>query len=379
MAPLLRLNRSTAAVIAWNGLGILVVLALAELVLRTVHTPAALQSRLTMNRLMRQGPTQAEGLFDTAAFHFQPNSNGQQLHNEYQHAVSHDRHGWRNPCFDSTRPATAVFIGDSYTYGIGVGDSDLLQCRLQQIEPSLNVYALGLPGANIEQYLAILARNKGTITAVKQDGTPVDLVLCMGNDYEGLLAFGAPTKAQAPSTPALHHQGLKARLSRLNGQLMQIPWIADIHLLQMAKLMAMQNSRIKDHGDYFSNYGGQTFYKRGAPQQRQQLTRALVRLRQRFAAEGVTLGSLFLIPDGSEISTERLQRDGQLGGFTPDQVDVGHKFEALMAACTSAGLRCVDLRPELRGEDYYVYDGHFRPSGVAVVAKTVAQELQQRR
>jgi hypothetical protein len=147
----------------------------------------------------------------------------------------------------------------------------------------------------------------------------------------------------------------------------------------MAKLMAMQNSRIKDHGDYFSNYGGQTFYKRGAPQQRQQLTRALVRLRQRFAAEDVTLGSLFLIPDGSEISTERLQRDGQLGGFTPDQVNVGHKFEALMAACTSAGLHCVDLRPELSGEDYYVYDGHFRPSGVTVVAKTVAQELQQRR
>ena len=52
MAPLLRLNRSTAALIAWNGLGILVVLALAELVLRKVHTPAALQSRLTMNRLM---------------------------------------------------------------------------------------------------------------------------------------------------------------------------------------------------------------------------------------------------------------------------------------------------------------------------------------
>ena len=109
------MKRSTASVIAWNLLGILVALGLAELVLRKVHTPAALQSRLTMNKLMRQGPVQAEGLFDTAAFRFKPNSSGQQLHNEYQHTVSHDRHGWRNPCFDERRPATAVFIGDSYT------------------------------------------------------------------------------------------------------------------------------------------------------------------------------------------------------------------------------------------------------------------------
>ena len=377
---MIRLKRSTASVIAWNLLGILVALGLAELVLRKVHTPAALQSRLTMNKLMRQGPVQAEGLFDTAAFRFKPNSSGQQLHNEYQHKVSHDRHGWRNPCFDERRPATAVFIGDSYTYGIGVGDSDLLQCRLQQIDPSLNIYALGLPGANIGQYLEILKRNKATINHLKQDGTPVDLVLCMGNDYEGLLSFGATERSlpTSTSTPALQPHGFKAQLSQLNGQLMQIPWIADIHLLQAIKLMAMQNSRIKDHGDYFSNYGGQTFYKRGAPQQRQQLERALVRLRERFEAEGVNLGSIFLIPDGSEISKERLQRDGQLGGFTPDDVDVAHKFKALLGACRSAAIRCVDLRPELSSEDYYVYDGHFRPSGVEVVARTVAKELQQR-
>ena len=59
-------------------------------------------------------------------------------------------------------------------------------------------------------------------------------------------------------------------------------------------------------------------------------------------------------------------------------MDVAHKFKALLGACRSAAIRCVDLRPELSGEDYYVYDGHFRPSGVEVVARTVAKELQQR-
>ena len=375
----MRIRRSTATVLMVNLFGVLVALGLIELVLRTIYTPPALQSRLLMNRLMRQGPKQAEGLFDSARFHFEPNSTGQQLHNEYQYSVRHDRFGWRNPCFNFEQPSTAVLIGDSYTYGIGVSDNDLLQCQLKQLDPNLNVYALGLPGANIEQYLAILKYNSSTIRAVQPPQAKLDLVLCMGNDFEGLLAFAEPateaTTVQA--TPALKPSGWKAQLSAWNSQLMQQPWIADLHLLQLAKLAVLQNSRIKDHGDYFSNYGGQTFYKQGVPDPVQPLSTALKRLQSEFKAAGFELGRVIMIPDGAEVSPERLRRDAQLGGFKPEAVDIQHKFRSLLKACDQVGMRCVDLRPSVRGKDYYVFDGHFRPSGVAAVARSMVTELKQ--
>ena len=77
---------------------------------------------------------------------------------------------------------------------------------------------------------------------------------------------------------------------------MEQPWIADLNLVQAAKLSAMQGGSIKDHGNYYSNYGGQTFYKTNSPSEAKELVMA--------------------IPDGSEISLSRLKRDGQLGGFS---------------------------------------------------------------
>lgn len=375
----MRIRRSTATVLMVNLFGVLVALGLIELVLRTIYTPPALQSRLLLNRLMRKGEQQAQGLFDMSQVRFKPNSTGQQLHNEYQYTVQHDRFGWRNPCFNFDKPATAIFIGDSYTYGVGVGDDELLQCKLKELDPNLNVYALGLPGANAAQYLWILNNNKHMIKKLDKYNSKIDLLLCMGNDFESLLDFAFTEKptVKTQSTPALNPSGWKARLSAWNSQLMQQPWIADLHLLQLAKLAVLQNSRIKDHGNYFSNYGGQTFYKQGVDDPVQPLSKALKRLQSEFKAAGFELGRVIMIPDGAEVSPERLRRDAQLGGFKPEAVDIQHKFRSLLKACDQVGMRCVDLRPSVSGKDYYVFDGHFRPSGVAAVARRLVSELKQ--
>ena len=76
-----------------------------------------------------------------------------------------------------------------------------------------------------------------------------------------------------------------------------------------------------------------------------------------------------MIPDGSEISLSRLKRDGQLGGFSPDAIDVDHKYDQLLEACKAENISCVDFRPQLSGEDYYEFDGHFRPKGVKVMSQ----------
>ena len=362
---------SIAKVIGVNVAGLALALVGAEIALRIIK-PEALQARLKMNELMRQGPAQAQGLFDSKTFRFAPHSQGQQLHSEYQHSVQHDRHGWRNPCFDFNQPASAVVIGDSYTYGIGVGDDDLMQCQARNLDPKQNIYALGLPGANIPQYINILKTQADTIRKVNTNNQPIDLMLCMGNDFEGLIAYGKtndhPKASPSDSLPSLNHTGLKAKLSNFNSWILEQPWIADLSLIQAAKLAAMQSGSIKDHGSYYSNYGGQTFYKTNSPSNTKDLQLALQKIKADFSRDGFQLGQIILIPDGSEISPDRLKRDGQLAGFNPTAIDVNHKYNELMKACTAENISCVDFRSQLSGNDYYQFDGHFRPNGVTVMS-----------
>jgi hypothetical protein len=248
-----------------------------------------------------------------------------------------------------------------------------MQCQASDLDPNQNIYALGLPGANIPQYINILKTQASTIGKVNANNQPIDLMLCMGNDYEGLVAYGKASEDAVgkPSEPlpSLNHTGLKAKLSSFNSWVMGQPWIADLSLVQAAKLAAMQGGSIKDHGSYYSNYGGQTFYKANSPSDAKELRLGLQRIQADFQRAGFQLGQIILIPDGSEISTARLQRDGQLAGFSPEAIDVDHKYDQLLQACKAENVSCVDFRSQLSGKDYYEFDGHFRPNGVKVMSQ----------
>ena len=386
--------RSIAKVIGFNVAGLALALVSAEIALRIIK-PEALQARLKMNESTRQEPAQAQGLFDFTDFRFKPESQGQQTHAEYKYSVQHDRHGWRNPCFDFNKPATSVIIGDSFAYGIGVSDQDLMQCQIKKHHSDENIYVLGIPGANIFYYIGILKTQKQTIQSVANSDTAIDIMLCMGNDYEGLIAYGkgknfndflmpSAQSASNPTSPksidifpSLTHTGVKARLSRLNSWIMKQAIVADIHLLQALKLALLQSSSIKDHGSYFSNYGGQTFYKHGAPDNSEILAKALKRLNQDFRDNGFNLGKIILVPDGSEISEERLERDSKLAGFNSDEINIDHKYSSLLKACNSENATCLDFRHRLTNKDYYQFDGHFRPSGVAVMSKAFMDTKSQ--
>ena len=85
------------------------------------------------------------------------------------------------------------------------------------------------------------------------------------------------------------------------------------------KLGIMQSSKIKDHGNFYSNYGGQT-QKNSFTNQNNAISRALPnKLKDDFSKAGFKLGSVVLIPDGTEVSDELAsKRDAQLGGFSSD-------------------------------------------------------------
>ena len=370
---------SLLKVAAINAAGFGVALLAGEIALRIIK-PEALSARLAMNQQLREGNHQSQALFEKKNFRFKPNSRGQTSHSEYQHSSQHDQYGWRNPCFNHSKPATAIIIGDSYTYGIGVSDADLLQCQAKIFSPDSNIYAMGIPGAAISQYLRILNTHSGVIQELKPSNKTVNLALCMGNDFEDLIAYGLPKNAQESETalamPQFQRSGSKQVLSSINTTLMQQAWIADLRLVQALKLGILQNSKIKDHGNFYSNYGGQTLYKKTSPDQTIALARALNKLKNDFSTAGFKLGTIVLIPDGNEVSDDRLERDAQLGGFKSSDINSSYKFDGMLNACKKSGLKCIDFRDKLKGDDYYVYDGHFRPSGVKAMAKSIINYLQ---
>ena len=372
-------TKSLLKVAAINAAGLGVALLAGEIVLR-ITKPEAVEARLAMNNQIQKGIDQVQTLFDKEKFHFATNSTGQQLHSEYQHDVQHDQHGWRNPCFDNKNPASAIIIGDSYTYGIGVGDNDLLQCQIKALDPKSNIYAMGVPGAAISQYIRIVKTQSELIKSLSPNKSVINLALCMGNDYEDLVAYGAyrnDTKMTIDEVmPQFKTNRLNGWLGSINTALMQQPWIANSRLVTSIKMSLMQSMRTKDHGNFYSNYGGQTFYKKSTPSQNKALEKSLSQIKADLEEAGFSLGSIILIPDGSEISSRRLLRDAQLGGFKSADVDPGFKFNGVLKACKSQKIECIDFRENLNSNDYYNFDGHFRPSGVKKMAQAVANKLQ---
>ena len=370
---------SLLKVAAINAAGLGMALLAGEIVLRIIK-PEALEARLAMNQQLRKGTQKSQSLFEKEYFRFKPNSKGEQFHSEYQHSSQHDQHGWRNPCFDPSKPATAIVIGDSYTYGIGVSDTDLFQCQANNFDSNSNIYAMGIPGAAIYQYLRILNTHSDLIDSLRPFSKTVNLALCMGNDFEDLIAYGTPKddKNRAPivAMPQFQQSGIKQAMSSINTTLMQQAWIADLRLVQALKLGIMQNSKIKDHGNFYSNYGGQTLYKKTSPDQTNALSRALNKLKVDFSKAGFKLGSVVLIPDGTEVSDDRLERDAKLGGFQSSEINSSYKFDGILNACKRADLKCIDFRGKLKGDDYYVFDGHFRPSGVKAMAESIVNQLK---
>ena len=54
-------------------------------------------------------------------------------------------------------------IGDSFVFGTGVADKDTFSCAAKSL--GVNLYTLGIPGANPSTYLNIAEKNKEKIKA----------------------------------------------------------------------------------------------------------------------------------------------------------------------------------------------------------------------
>ena len=124
-------------------------LMLAEGLLRLLWTPPSLLN------VRESGP---HPYYQTAPL---PGVAGVRVTTEYTHQFSHNSQGMRSGhAFTAERPPNirkrVLFLGDSFTYGLGAADEDTFVGRLEHAWPEVEVANGGCSGYGTAQSLAVL-------------------------------------------------------------------------------------------------------------------------------------------------------------------------------------------------------------------------------
>ncbi len=341
-----------------------------EVFLRYAFTPEALKTRIQSNRLAKDPDQIQESLFELSEMKFRSNSTGKILHQEYNVSASHDRFGFRNPCFNFNKPVSEIILGDSFVYGVGLNDFDTLGCHLKKEKPDINVYTMGVPGANPVNYLQILEKNKKSTERLIGGKKRISVMIFVGNDYESLISLGDGAKTKTSSRQNIIHNTLES----INFYFVKSKWLSESYFFQALKIAYIRIFKPNETKNYFINYAGSTFYKAGTALDTSIIVSSINKIKEKIEAVGYAFDSFYLIPDPADVSESRLSRDSMLGQFTPGEIDVNHKFNSLINACNQAQLSCIDFRPLLSETDYYIQDNHLRVSGIKKISKEIAHK-----
>jgi len=339
---------------------------LSEITLRYIYTPKALLLRLEINRLAKDPAQIQENYYDRKALRFKPNSVGKIMHAEYNNIATHDKFGFRNPCFDFKRKGTHLLIGDSFLYGIGVSDLETIGCQLKMIDPKSNVYTLGIPGIGPENYLEMITQHINFINKIIDQHKKVSFLIFLGNDYEQLLNL--------KTNEARHLKKVKGGetskqekiniINELNLMLVKNQYLAKSYFLNGLKLIFLNLTKQKDFGSYIQNYAGSSFYKHGIKNNFDDLVVSIDFIDSFLSGLNLNLENLFLVPSPADLDLKRLKRDMLIAGMDWEKINTEFKFNNLHTACKKMNVNCVDLRTRLNQQDYYKQDNHFKSSGV---------------
>jgi len=298
-----------------------------------------------------------------------PGLSGERMTPEYHHAFAHSPQGLRStPVLQPDRPAgtraRVLFLGDSFTYGLGAADGETFVARIAAAWPDVEVVNAGCNGYGQRQELAIL----DTLGAALRPDLTV--VMFFWNDVEDNIKRTAPAfrrdaggrvmrtdlKVPADFDPlALRQSAPSPRLAERKpfwtlGYLRELVREAKVGL--RGGLLGGARRKI------------QTPAERAAAWP---VTAELLGLLQARAAEIGTRLVVVSIPDYNQVDPAAAYR-----GIEP----VNYDIESQLAQVTrDLGIPYIDLLPEMQlrfqaGQPawYYARDRHLTPAGNAVLA-----------
>ncbi len=292
---------------------------------------------------------------------FEPYARFTVRHAEYRHGVTIDELGGRYTPPGADPSVLVPFVGDSFTFGLGVEDSETFISRIAPETP-YRLLNLGVPGSGLRDHLDIVQMRHAEL------GRPAlyVFVVFMGNDLDDVRARYERARGSARPEDGL---AFRANLLVFNNPLLKRSYV-----IQYArqKLLALINR------------GGSGYMQpvfRAMRTDRPYLEDSMVYWRQeleRLRTVAGTLGFrylLVLIPDVHQLDDQRRAAKAESYGLADGRLDPGRVSRAFAGALDDLEVPYFDLEPCLSKSApdglFYVQDNHFTAAGHALAGRCI--------
>jgi lysophospholipase L1-like esterase len=343
---------------------LLVALFIGELVIRFVWIPP---STLT---------TQSTEQHPVYGWSPRPGITGRHVTMEYDYSFTHTAQGMRgNTLFTATHPENIknriLFLGDSFTYGIGSEDHEIFAEQINSSLPDTEVINTGANGYGQRQQLAIL----NTLGAAVSPNLVV--LMFFWNDLEdntktSIPDFQVSADGTIVRTDLMTLESFKPLAHRMDN------YQNNSNQQPLRKTYLYKLFKEGGRGIRHKLFGSKKRRIQTPAQQQAALTvtHDLLRL---IRAQSLQLGSKLIvvsIPDYALVDP----KNGYMKGQLPINIEIE---EPLRKICEDLGIHYVDLLPELKRKQaaatvpyYYSTDRHFTPEGNQVIADILTPVLE---
>lgn len=298
---------------------------------------------------------------------------------EWDVTVAIDGRGFRGTDAPALEEADVVLLGDSFTFGHGVGDEQRFSAVLAQRRPDLKVlnlsYANGFQPEHYEYYL----HRQPTLRP-----RYVLVMLYLGND---LYADVRETELVRGADGRIEHLGLPWRDTYFGALILRdtyrIPGLHQAAKYSAAVRFGLRHAHRIGLRDYlivptalYIDAPNPPALERG--QLGTEAARALLALERidAWARQRAARLEVLLIPQNYLLGAGREPHiDRGLLGEVPRLRAEAPLLQALLGECARRGLTCLDLRPLLSAADYYPDDAHWTAGGHAAIGVWLAEHL----
>ncbi len=300
---------------------------------------------------------------------FVPHSRFVVRHYEYRHDATIDELGGRTTPFPPDYRGVVPFIGDSFTFGVGVEDDECFVSRIAaatlRSQSRYRLLNLGVTGTALHNQLDTLELRHEEL------GSPELYVFSMflGNDLTNVRR-----KYQRAALDGSARQGTRRLrwLWQANVYVYHHPLLKKLYAVQFLRQAALaviqRGSADLMDPVFLAMRRDRTYLADSLVFWRRELAR-LERLAERLGFDVVFL----LIPDVHQLDDARRAGKAKSIGLDPDQLDPGQVTAAVSQVLRDSGIRYLDLSPCLArapvGKLYYTQDTHFTAAGHAEAAR----------
>ncbi|MBN1687688.1 MAG: SGNH/GDSL hydrolase family protein [Candidatus Omnitrophica bacterium] len=321
---------------------------------------------------------------------FIPGSRFRVNHYEFDHEVHINAWGGRRTpfCQEGNESFVIPFLGDSFTFGIGVRDDETF-VNLLSAEMKKCFLNLGMSGAALDYQIQLIKRRHDEL------GNPRLYVfnLFMGND----LSPSVNEKQEKPRIENLElltkkeHRSWDNFILTVNYFFYHVDFLPKSYALQYirAKLIALINqARMRKGSAVFADSIYGVMERSQEPSLREWIHGKIASLARLAEEKGFEV-FILMIPDGHQVSDGLFRERARYYGIPVDQYDRELPNRVLADELEKAGIPYLDLLPCMRqyeraellksqGENlYYLQDNHLTPLGHRVVADCAIGPLRK--